>query len=148
MYQIARNWLKVFIESHRGKKFILRIEMVAQYSGEFDYYNKYDIEVLVDASSRYIGIWIRENRNGLENNPWILYSYHDSCWRTDGLRWVFDYWLKLRNYMTALFIPIGDANNSIKIEPGIVFFTEIQLAWKFNSDNGRPDSDSIIILPK
>ncbi len=146
MYSVAQNWLKAFIESHRGKKFILSLRFASEYNdGNLYFYEKKQIEVLVDASSRYIAIWTRgipkENENNIwEDSPWTLHSY-DSCWKADGLKWVFDYWLELRQKMTG--IGIEDVDNSIKIEPMSFSFREINLGWKYK--DGLPDSNSILI---
>jgi hypothetical protein len=149
MYSLTQNWIKAFIESHRGKQFILSFKFHAEYNdGNLFFYEEKQIEALVDASNRYIAIWTREmpkeNKNNIwEDSPWTFYSYHDSCWRTDGLKWVFGYWFELRQKMTGVGIGIEDANNSIIIEPMSFFFREVNVEWKYK--DGSPDSNSILI---
>ena len=71
-------------------------------AGNFtDYVNELEqFQLVITRKSNYKCVFYRSlgrfGNNEEEFGEWFHTSYHDSCWRSDGLQWIFDKILDLR----------------------------------------------------
>ena len=91
--------------------------------------------ILVDGRSNYVGVWTRistepKSSFALEPSDFTFQSCHDSCWRSDGMRWVFQNFCEMRDELSAAVqrdipavrVGLHELNDAITLRPDIVFF--------------------------
>lgn len=91
-----------------------------------DYEDRFLTNLLVDVSSNYIGVWICKGEKllyELTGEDFVNLSNHDSCWRSDGMRWIFDIYIEMRDQLMQdePQISVEEANNSVKFGPALFF---------------------------
>lgn len=152
----AERFICEFISVFREKKinqFILSIDFHASF---FTNEKEYEVNprvsyVLVDARSNYIGIWVctREFWVGkdidvysIKPEEWEFMSRHDSCWRSDGMRWIFGNWCAMRDNLIGLLpkslkkTNIHEINGCVSVKPAMCFFREVSFEVGVFKDYG------------
>ncbi len=82
------------------------------------------VRMLIHAPMNYVGVYIQTgNLRGTEYGKWECISYHDSCWRSDGIQ---DFLYKSQEYIHfssfprtegfAVLEPITDAILVVKLD--------------------------------
>ena len=151
-YETAQSFICEFVkilQSKGVKQFMFSVDFGASFFKGDDEYNANPLTtyVLVDACSNYIGVWVstQEYWIGKDVSPyavkledWKNLSYHDSCWRSDGMRWMHENFIRIRDNLTSKMpeklrksIPIGNVNSCVRINPGIMFFREVSFEYEY-----------------
>lgn len=92
--------------------------------------------VLVDARTNYKAIWSfvepgYKSPHEIKAEEWKFQSCHDSCWREDGLHWIFDTWCDMRDQLIALIkaenhtMNIYEVSHCTTVKPNSNFFQEV-----------------------
>jgi hypothetical protein len=108
------------------------------------------VRVLIDARSNYKGIWIAQHPewkgiHTLQDEDWKFQSYHDSCWRTDGMRWIFKTWCETREALASALtiqkreVPTAELNANVSITPDSTFFAEVSFEKVQNPESTHQD---------
>lgn len=134
-------FLIVFIETliEQGKKqfaLSLTFEATLYTDGEILEAPYRTAHLLVDARTNYKGIWACitpgfKTLQEVKDEEWEFHSYHDSCWRDDGLHWAFQLWLEMRDELGKLAkeakVPADTAQLSRRTtaKPMMAFFHEV-----------------------
>lgn len=84
------------------------------------------VYMLVDARSNYIGIWTTKNKWktkwDLRADDFQFQSCHDSCWRSDGMQWIFKNYIEMRDELyKKLEEQGGDPVNLYQVNAAISF---------------------------
>lgn len=90
------------IRSEGGKPAILfHFELETSYFVENDHIRYItEFEVVVTITSNYKKVFYRiYDRDPEKCGEWIFTCDHDSCWRTDGFRFLWEHWIKDRNQL-------------------------------------------------
>ena len=97
------------------------------------------VYMLVDARSNYIGIWTTrewKRKWDLTKDDFVFESCHDSCWRTDGMRWIFKNYIEMRDEVLKLLensgekIDLYEVNAAITFSPSVFFKTRVEFETK------------------
>ena len=105
--------------------------------------------VLVDGRSNYVGIWGRISDKPkmlaeLTGDDFKFYSCHDSCWRSDGMRWIFKTFCEMRDAldeeikanMPGVKLNVYELNSRISVRPALCFFRPVSFEKKSDNDRG------------
>ena len=93
------------------------------------------INFAFDVSSSYIAVYFAESQagfNDLSKMDWKFQSRHDSCWRSDGLEQITNYYFKAREHLfnelraLDLSASVDEINASIEITPHFNFFVPVK----------------------
>ena len=94
------------------------------------------INFAFDVSSNYIAVYFAESSqagfNDLSKMDWKFQSRHDSCWRSDGLEQITNYYFKAREHLfnelraLDLSASVDEINASIEITPHFNFFVPVK----------------------
>jgi hypothetical protein len=168
-YNIVESYLTNFISTLQDKgqkQFLLNISFRGSYytDGENYQVNPRDVFVLVDARTTYIGIWIYEqelwtkkpikNLCELKSEDFVFQSRHDSCWRSDGMSWIFKNYIGVRDQLVELLKSknvkvksIHDINKDVCISPGLSFYHDVSFEIN-NTQEFRPGVTNFKIVNK
>jgi len=144
--------INAFIETlieREVKQMCLSFKMSCNYYGKEDFSKTRFIKVLVDARRRYIGIYINVSdkaKRVTEIKDWTNTSYHDSCWRTDGMRWIFQNFIEMRNELgdfldgEKIQMDINEVNDKVELNPDVFYFFE-----EIEFETERDDNDRLSV---
>jgi len=130
-YSSTESFITNIIEILRAageKQFMLSFEFRAR-KGNTELPIRY-INLLVDTRSNYIGIWIDDSGKTifeLSGEDFKFQSCHDSCWRTDGMRWIFKNYIDMRDKLMTLEkgLSTAEANQAVSMSPYWLFKREV-----------------------
>jgi len=133
-------------------KFALSVVFRGEIGTEDDYVeiDSRTAHVLFDCSEGYVGVWtcISTDKMLLEDvkeTDWVFRAYHDSCWRSDGMKWVFDTYISMRDELAEVlnqFMPdykpsIHELNGHIKCGPALNWYHKVDFANIPTKDQGN-----------
>lgn len=136
--QFLTAFIQTFIRQTEYKQFMLSLSLRgALYQDDCTIQaTEQFINVLVSAKTNYVGIWIHKSADWiplheLTNDNWEFQSYHDSCWRTDGMNWMFNTFLEVRADLVTQIkakskvVSVEKLNSCIEYSPNSTFFTPV-----------------------
>ncbi len=138
-YVEVTNFINALVDTikEHEKQFMLTFTFQADSINEISIPRR-NIRLLVDARSRYIGIWIDDSNSHstleVKSEDFKYQCNHDSCWRTDGMQWVFkNYMEMLHEFLKALGnnLALRDkVKSSIRIGPYVFFKNSVEFDVK------------------
>ena len=101
------------------------------------------IHLLIDATSNYKGVWIASKPFPntiweITDSDWKMTCYHDSCWGSDGMRWIFQNFHEMREELREMVndpaISIYEINDAISFSPDLTFYRDVKFDKKRQED--------------
>lgn len=101
-----------------------------------------EVLVLVDARSNYTGIWVCQSNKSkwdLVGSDFKFYSCHDSCWRSDGMRWIFQNFIEMRDELRFKITQEGRKYNLAEVNAAVTMFPGVffQQGASFETPRGK-----------
>lgn len=129
------------LKTHGTTKFALSLNFrgsIYAEDGSVEIPSKF-AHVLFDASRHSIGVWAcvttdKFRVHDVQDNEWKFYSHHDSCWRSDGMRWIFETYIAMRDDLAAkvkrkmpgYFTNVYEINSRITCNPTMTWFHKVE----------------------
>lgn len=113
-----------------------------------------EFELIITVTSNYKKVFYRDYIRDNENNykEWIFTSDHDSCWKSDGLKFLFNNWIHHRNSILEKLEKLNiypknihEINSGVNFSPSIFhpFFKFVQIEWQNDPNDNRKIITSI-----
>ena len=88
----------------------------------------------VEIPSKFAHVLFDASRHSIQDNEWKFYSHHDSCWRSDGMRWIFETYIAMRDDLAAkvkrkmpgYFTNVYEINSRITCNPTMTWFHKVE----------------------
>lgn len=125
---------------------LFHFELQTSYSDDNDHIQYHtEFQVVVTLTSNYKKVFYRiYDHDPEECGEWIFTCDHDSCWRTDGLKFMWEYWIKHRQQLynelkerDIEFESINDVNVNVEFDRNIFhpFFKFVNVTIQNDPDD-------------
>lgn len=118
-YQDLRNFIQLMVEEVKkdADGLIFCFKMKSR-NNKKCYSETLDFEVLISMDSKPKGVWWKRR----DQETWINTCYNDSCWKSEGLKFIFEIWINKRDNMANRFqnvLNIHEINSMVRFEFGL-----------------------------
>ncbi len=111
---VVETMLPPFSDVKIGLGMILKSQFDYYHDGKEFHHHRYFF-VMFHRSSNYTKVLISttDDVRGLSYKDKLefdMISYHDCCWRSDGMKWIFQHWCDADNYFDEMGVDIRNGN--------------------------------------
>lgn len=110
-YNDARHFIEFVVDSmgslrpKESNAVLVKLELKTSFYGDLEIASWSSVQTLISLSSNYKSVWSKVSNRPSLSVPniggWEFRARHDSCWRSDGLRFLFDLWIAKRDSLLS-----------------------------------------------